>query len=137
MTWLLDGNALVAMSLPGHPHHERVHQWLGSLEENDSIATCPITEGTLLRLHMRFAADPSSAAAWAMLASIQEHPRHIFWPENFSYSEVPHDRLTKHAQLTDAWLAELARRQKGRVATLDEEFAILHGTVATLVPVVV
>ena len=137
MTWLLDGNVLVAMSLPGHPHHERVHRWLASIEKSDRVATCRITEGTLLRLHMRFSADQSSAAAWEMLASIQKHPRHVSWLKNFPYAELPYDRLTKHAQLTDAWLAELARRKEGRVATLDEEFSILHEDVATLVPVVV
>lgn len=137
MTFLLDGNVLVAMSLTGHPHHERVHQWLGVLGKNDKIATCPITEGTLLRLHMRFADDSTPAAAWEILESIQKHPQHVSWVENFSYMEVPNDRLSKQAQVTDAWLAELTHRKKGKIATLDEEFFILHQTVALLVPVVV
>ncbi len=137
MTYLLDGNVLVAMSLSGHPHHERVHQWLASLKKNDRIATCPFTEGTLLRLHMRFANDPSSAAAWAMLTAVQKHPRHTFWSANFSYQKIPNDRLTKYAQISDAWLAELTRRKKSLVATLDNEFSILHGDVAILIPVVI
>lgn len=31
MTWLLDGNVLLAASLNGHPHHGRVHAWLAEL----------------------------------------------------------------------------------------------------------
>lgn len=137
MIYLLDGNVLVAMSLSGHPHHERVHHWLANLKKSDRIATCPLTEGTLLRLHMRFSNDPSSAAAWDMLAAIQKHPQHIFWADNFSYQKVPSDRLTKHAQISDAWLAELARRKKSMAATLDNEFSILHGDAALLIPVVI
>jgi predicted nucleic acid-binding protein len=37
-------------------------------------------------------------------------------------------------QVTDAWLAELARRRKGRLATLDSALAALHSDVAFLLP---
>ena len=62
MTWLLDGNLLVALAIDSHVHHERALRWFDSMSE--PFATCAITEGTLLRLHMRFAADKSVAAAW-------------------------------------------------------------------------
>jgi len=51
MTWLLNGNLLVAMALADHPHHQRVRRWRQSTA-GDQIATCPLTEGTLLRIHM-------------------------------------------------------------------------------------
>lgn len=135
MIWLLDGNVLVAMSLPNHPHHERVHRWLSHLNQEDRIASCPVTEGTLLRIHMRYASDTSAIAAWDTLKALIAHPRHVSWELNFSYQEVLCERLTKPSQLTDAWLAELARRQGGRVASLDIEFSVLHDDVVTLVPV--
>lgn len=135
MIWLLDGNVLIAMSLPNHSQHDRVHGWLSRLDANDQIATCPVTEGTLLRIHMRYATDTSAEAAWATLEAIHVHPRHVLWETNFSYTQISCERLTKQAQLTDAWLAELARRHDGRVATMDAEFSILHHDVVTLLPV--
>lgn len=135
MTWLLDGNALVAMSLAGHSFFGRTHQWLASLAGDDLIATCPITEGTLLRLHLQQAEDPSPAAAWAALARLRAHPRHVFWPENFSYSEIDPVRLTGHRQITDSWLAELARRKGGKLATLDTALSVLWPESTVLIPV--
>ena len=40
-----------------------------------------------------------------------------------------------HRQVTDAYLAELARSNHGRLATFDEGFVALHGDVADLIPV--
>ena len=134
MIWLLDGNVLMSATIPDHPHHDRVHRWLASVK-HDGFATCPVTEGTLLRIHMQYAADKSSAAAWGALASIHAHPKHVFWPENFSYTEIAPTRLTGHRQLTDAWLAELARRKGGKLATLDEALSALWPEVTVLVPV--
>lgn len=133
MSWLLDGNVLVAAMLPAHQHHERVHDWLATIK-GESFATCPVTEGTLLRMHMIHGRDKSAAAAWAALASIHAHPAHVFWPENFSYTEIQPDRLTGHRQITDAWLAELAHRHGGRLATLDEPLSALWPDVAVLIP---
>ncbi len=48
--WLFDGNVLVALAIDTHVFHERVRRWFDSLSE--PFATCAITEGTLLRLHM-------------------------------------------------------------------------------------
>jgi toxin-antitoxin system PIN domain toxin len=134
MTWLLDGNVLVSMALSGHPHHARIRRWRQQTVD-DFIATCPITEGTLLRLHMQFAMDRSVSAAWATLASLRAHPKHVFWSENFSYSEIDPARLTGHRQITDAWLAELARRKGGRLATLDESLSVLWPDSTLLIPV--
>ncbi|TLD68732.1 PIN domain-containing protein [Phragmitibacter flavus] len=134
MTWLLDGSVLVAMTLPGHPHHERVHHWLASLRL-DSIATCPITEGTLLRLHLQHAQDKSIAAAWAALTSLHAHPRHVFWTDSFSYTAIDPTRLSGHRQITDAWLAELAHRKGAKLATLDLALSVLWPHSTQLVPV--
>ena len=76
-----------------------------------------------------------AAAAWAVLVSLGSHSRRDFWPVNFSYTGIPLTRLTGHRQITDAWLAELARRQGGKLATLDEPLAALSPDVSVLVPV--
>lgn len=61
MTWLLDGNVLVALTIDSHVHHERARRWFDAMSE--PFAPCAVTEGTLLRLQMRFAVDPCAAAA--------------------------------------------------------------------------
>lgn len=132
-TWLLDGNVLVAAVLADHPHHDRIRRWRQTTAQ-DGIATCPITEGTLLRMHMIHARDKSSTAAWRALASIRAHPKHVFWPENFSYTEISPTRLTGHRQITDSWLAELAHRHGGKLATLDEPLSALWPDATLLIP---
>jgi uncharacterized protein len=134
MTWLLDGNVLVALILEGHLHHQRAHRWFSQLGKN-RFATCAITQGTLLRVHMTTAADPSAAAAWETLEELISHRSHEWWGDDLSFAEVPHRHLQGGGQVTDAWLAELARRRKGKLATLDTALAGLHKDVAVLLPV--
>jgi len=84
--WLLDGNVLVALAIDTHEFHDRVLRWFDS--QSEAFATCAITEGTLLRVHMTVAKDNSAAAAWSMLAAIHAMPDHVFWNDGFSYREV-------------------------------------------------
>ena len=132
MTWLLDGNLLVAMAIDSHEHHRRVMHWFD--RERAAFATCLITQGTLLRVHMSVAADPSPAAAWRALKALVAHPDHVYWPDAFGYLEVRHHGLQGSKQVTDAWLAEVARRRGGKVATLDVTFAGFEPEVVRLVP---
>lgn len=130
--WLLDGNVLVALAIDTHEFHDRVRNWFDS--ESEQFATCAITEGTLLRLHMAMAADSSAAAAWSVLGAIHAMPDHVFWDDGFSYQELKFAGLTGAKQVTDAWLAELARRHGAQIATLDNGLVLLHADVAFLVP---
>ena len=133
MTWLLDGNVLVALRVDSHVHHDRVHRWFATLRR-DRFATCILTQGTLLRVHMKTAADTSAAAALQALKEVAAHPKHEWWGDSLNFLNVPHRHLQGSAQVTDAWLAELARQRKGRLATLDSGLAALHGDVAVLLP---
>jgi len=130
--WLLDGNVLAALALAEHVHHDRALNWFDT--QNQPFATCAVTQGTLLRLHLQYSPKPSAAAAWATLRSIADHPDHLFWEDAFSYLELDPTGLLGHRQVTDAWLAHLARRRSGRVATLDVGFAQFHPDIATLLP---
>jgi len=130
--WLLDGNLLVALAIDTHEFHDRTHRWFDSL--SDAFATCVITEGTLLRLHMKLAEDPSAAAAWLVLEAIHQMPDHVFWNDGFSYHEVNSNGLVGLKQVTDAWLAELARRHEAQLATLDTSLVRLHSDVGFLIP---
>jgi predicted nucleic acid-binding protein len=83
---------------------------------------------------MKVAADKSAAAAWKALHEITAHPKHEWWGDALDFLKVPHRNLQGSAQVSDAWLAELARRRKGRLATLDSPLAALHSDIATLLP---
>lgn len=130
--WLLDGNVLVAIAVASHLHHARAIRWFDHLDS--PFATCVATEGTFIRLHMQFASDSSSGAAWDALRRFYLQPAHRFWDDAFSYLEIDPTPVMGHRQVTDAWLAHLARRRGGRVATLDSSFAQLHPDVGTLLP---
>ena len=93
-----------------------------------------MTEGTLLRVHMKLAEDSTAAAAWSVLEAINRMPVHVFWSDGFSYREVAFASLTGLKQVTDAWLAELARRHEAQLATLDTALAALHSDVGFLIP---
>jgi uncharacterized protein len=123
--YLLDGNVLVALVVEDHVHHETARSWFG---EARPFATCPITQGTLLRLLLRSGLSGSDAAT--VLERLTDHPEHEFWPDSFGYREVDLAKLIGHRQVTDAYLAQLARSRAGRVATLDGGLIELHSDVA-------
>jgi uncharacterized protein len=131
MIWLLDGNILTALCIQSHVHHEITLKWFYS--QPRLFATCSVTEGTLLRIHMMVAPDPSPAAAWKTLTLLHQIAGHQFWDHGFSYLSVPHLNLSGHRQVTDSWLAELTRRHQGRLATLDAGLAQMHSDIADLI----
>jgi hypothetical protein len=83
---------------------------------------------------MMYASDKSAAAAWRTLAVLESHPCHVFWNDGFPYGQVAHQSLSGPKQVTDAWLAELARRNGAKILTLDEGLVALHSDVAMLLP---
>ncbi len=132
MSWLIDGNVLLALVVESHPSHLRAKRWFESLSED--FFTCAITEGTLLRLHMQIALDRSATNAWAVLRTIQAAPNHRFLDDGFSYAGVSTKLIQGHKQVTDAWLAELARRHGARLATLDNGLVATHPDIGFLIP---
>ncbi len=132
MSWLLDGNVIVALLIDNHPHYRRATTWFSTLVE--PVVTCAVTEGTFLRLHMQMAADRSARAAWQSLADFQTNPQHRFIDDGFSYENVSNKSIQGHKQVTDAWLAQLARRHGLRLATLDAGLVATHSDVGFLIP---
>jgi len=131
--FLLDGNVLVSIYIDDHPTHHRALAWFDSLQ-GESFATCAVTEGTLLRMHMMHAQDKSASAAWDALRNLRSLRGHCFWDAGFSYAELSPNLIRGHRQITDAWLVELARRREGTLATLDAALATLHPEVVKLIP---
>ncbi|MGD9584527.1 MAG: TA system VapC family ribonuclease toxin [Lysobacterales bacterium] len=130
---LLDGNVLVALTDQAHVHHVQASAWFAAHEL--AFATCPITQGTLLRMLLRHQAVASAPAALAVLNGLMAHARHRFWPDDLGYAEVSWHGVLGHRQVTDAYLAALARHHHGRLATLDRGLAALHADVAEWIPV--
>ncbi len=131
MTLLLDGNVLVALIDRAHVHHEAAVRWFG--EQTGLFATCPITQGTLMRMLLRFGAAPDGHAAASVLRALAGHPRHVFWPDDLGYADIGWAGVLGHRQVTDRYLVALARHHGGRVATFDRGLAALHPEDALLI----
>lgn len=130
MTVLLDANVLVALTIPSHVHHAAVTDWIAA--DDFGFATCPITEGSLVRLVVR--EHGSAIAAQLLLRELAKSPRHEFRVDDVSYAEVRVSGVIGHRQVTDAYLAQLCRANGLNLATFDAGLASLHDDVAILVP---
>ena len=123
---LLDANVLIALVVAEHVHHDAAEAWLERAE--GPFATCPFTQTVLLRFLVREGWPARDAAA--VLATLTRHPRHTFWPADLGADAIAWDRVDGHRQVTDAYLAALARAKGDRLATLDRGLAAVHPDVA-------
>lgn len=126
--YLADGNLLIALTVSDHVHHGPAVDWFVTASPN--LATCPITEGTLLRFLVREGQDVS--AALGVLEALQALPWHEFWADEIPYAAELMRGVMGHRQVTDAYLVGLARHHGERVVTLDRGLAALHGDEAVL-----
>lgn len=127
---LLDASVLIALAVEGHVHHEAAEQWL--LAHGAPFATCPITQGSLVRFLVRAGATGEEARSF--LVELLADDRHRFWPADLAFEAVDLGPVVGHRQVTDAYLAGLARFHHGRLATFDQGLAAVHPDVADLVP---
>lgn len=130
---LLDGNVLVALGDANHVHHDVAERWFVSRKR--AFATCPVTQGTLLRMLLLGRVVENISEAVHILDAFLKHPKHRFWPNDLGYDAVRMHGVIGHRQITDAYLAALARKHEGKLATLDRGLAALHHDVAELIPV--
>ena len=130
MTTLLDANVLVSLIVSDHVHHGAAEAWFAGVD--DSFATCPITQGSLVRLLIR--GGQSAEDAHAVVTALAENSRHQFWPDSVSFTDFALRGVIGHRQVTDAYLAQLARANGGTLATFDRGLVALHPDVAVLVP---
>ena len=129
MTVLLDANVLVALVVAEHVHHDVSASWLAN--DDSGFATCPITERSLMRFLVR--SGHSAPAARDVIVAVGNATRHEFWPEDVSFADVQLTGVIGHRHVTDAYLAQLARKRKARLVTLDKGLAEVHSDVATLI----
>jgi toxin-antitoxin system PIN domain toxin len=129
VTTLLDANVLIALLVADHVHHDAAEAWFA--EADGGFATCPVTQGSLVRLLIR--EGRSAEQARAVVDAVSRDARHEFWADDVSYHDVSPRGVIGHRQVTDAYLAQLARAHQGRLATFDQGLATLHDDVADLV----
>ena len=126
---LLDSNVLIALATPEHSLNARAADWF---RKGYRFATCPITQGALFRFHLRAGVDATAESAKLLLESISTLPRHEFWPDDVSYLDLPKVGIVGHRQVTDAYLALLARRHGGTLATMDQGLAAVQAGVVLI-----
>jgi toxin-antitoxin system PIN domain toxin len=129
VTTLLDANVLIALVVAEHVHHDAAAEWVSA--SDSGFATCPITQGSLFRFLVR--SGQTATAARDVITAIEIAKRHEFWPDSVSFADVAVDGVVGHRQVTDAYLAQLARNRNGQLATLDSGLAHLHTDVALLI----
>ncbi len=133
MTYLLDVNVLVALFDAAHVHHDAAHRWFGAIGK-ESWATCPITENGLVRVLSNPSYPTVSASVSERLCAFCSQPGHVFWSADVSLRDDTRfdlSRLRGHKQITDLYLAALAARQGGKLATFDTAIprdALVGGT---------
>lgn len=127
---LLDGNVLYALIDQAHVHHAPARQWFSSL--SGGFATCPVTQGTLVRLVMRLGGHGVEQAL-AVLGVVTAHAKHHFWPDMLPYDKVRWHGVMGHRQVTDAYLAGLARQHGGKLVSFDKGLVALHPDVGVAV----
>lgn len=132
MIALLDANVLIALTDGDHVHHGASESWLASWP--GSVATCPVTQGALVRFLLRNGS--SAAAASTVVRDLRASARHESWPDDLAYDEVDLRGVVGHRQVTDAYLAALARARGEHLATFDRALAALHRDVVVLVDAV-
>ncbi len=130
ITHLLDVNVMIALAWPLHVHHCVAHAWFERVGQR-SWATCPLTQLAFVRISSNakiISAAVSPRAAVTALGEIVALAGHIFWADDLRVIDLASfssSALVGHRQVTDAYLIELAKRHKGKVATLDAGLADL------------
>lgn len=129
-TYLADANVLIALTTSEHVHHGPVWDWFEASEPE--LATCPITEGALVRHQIRSGLPANQAIEY--LEILRQNAWHHFWADDISYDASMLAGVLGHRQVTDSYLVALAAHHGGRLVTLDRGLATRHPEVLRLSP---
>jgi uncharacterized protein len=134
---LLDTNVLLALAWPSHQHHAEAHAWF-SAHAKKGWATCAFTQLAFIRLSSNPAYTADAVPPQDAAALLQQWTRikgHRLWESPAADHPVIYARALGHQQVNDAWLVEVARRNSGRLVTLDTRLPV-HSMQAGLVEVI-
>lgn len=124
---LLDVNVIISLLDSAHVHHDVAVEWFNRTAGHEGWSTCPITENGFIRIvshvsypNMRLTPGLAAQSLAAFQAAFRGSFR--FWSDDVSLADstlFDLHSLTTSGQTTDAYLAGLAFRKGGRLATLD------------------
>ena len=118
---LLDVNVLLALAWPNHQHHSEAHEWFNA-HARQGWASCAFTQLGFIRLSANPAYTPAAVSpqeAATLLQELLQHRHHHFWPSPPAANPKTYSISLGNQQVNDAYLATLARSQKGRFVTFD------------------
>jgi len=128
---LFDVNVLIALGSRDHEGKAAAERYF--IDMTTSFATCPITQTGFVRVLAQIDRSLALTDGVAVLASICAHPRHRFMADDVDALDLPWMAIRGHQQVTDAYLAALARKHGAKLATFDRALAAVHPDVAVLV----
>src|SRR6202012_1062076 len=113
------------------------HDWFATRAKS-GWATCAFTQLGFVRLSSNpafssEAVSPQDAAA--LLQQWTRHKAHHFWDSPAADAAAIYSRALGHQQVNDAWLVEVARKNKGKLVTLDTRLSA-HAPEAGLVEII-
>jgi predicted nucleic acid-binding protein len=114
MSVLLDVNMLLACGWQTHLRHAEAVAWLDGVSE---FYRCPLVELGFLRVSIGPAFRTPFEDAATVLADIKRRTGAKAMADDFDMAGLP--SLVSHAEVTDAYLVELARSKSLQLATLD------------------
>jgi toxin-antitoxin system PIN domain toxin len=129
--YLLDTSVLLALGLDDHLQNSAAEQWL--TRDVGRFATCPLTQLGFLRITKQLRRDISIHQIGAVLESICGDARHFFVAPDMDVRSADWRLILGHQQITDAYLAGLARQHGLKLATFDQGLAVTQSDVAVLV----
>jgi toxin-antitoxin system PIN domain toxin len=120
MTFLLDVNVLMALLWENHEHHNVARLWL---RHATTFATCPVSQLGFARVssHPALGYSMSPDQAFSILRTFLADGRHQFVPDDLSceHRVLRTDLMASANQVTDHYLAALARHHRLTLATFD------------------
>ena len=123
---LLDTNVLLALAWPNHQHHVPAHNWFAA-QAKKGWATCAVTQLGFIRLSSNPAYTANAVSPQEAAALLQQWTRlkgHRFWTSPAADDSTIYARAIGHQQVNDAWLVEVARRNAGRLVTMDTRLPV-------------
>ncbi len=133
MILLLDASVLIPLLDEQHLLHAPAHAALRGRPATAALATCAITQLALLRYLMRFRDDLGIDRSLTLLQQVTASARHRFLAQDCEPARGRWFGVIGHAQVTDAYLADLARAHHAKLLTADRGLAALHHDVAELI----
>ena len=115
MSHLLDVSLLLACGWNSHARHAEACRWL---ESQSAFTTSPLAELGFIRVSMTPGYRASFDDAQTALSDITSRAQARWVPADLSVARLP--PLRTHAEVTDAYLIELARSHGLKLATLDD-----------------